>query len=340
MRIGLLLPHFSNEGTWERLIGYASRIEDLGFDSVWVRDNVGYRGHAFELPGNRFVDPFMTLSAVAARTEQIRLGTAVAGPFRHPLVTAQLVGSLSWISRGRFELGFAPGGMPGAFEALGLPFDARVDLWRESLEIILAFRAGGPVTHSGDRWSFSEVVIDPPPPPDLKIWYGGGTRVSARRAAELCEGILASRCPFPVWDDTMRRLDTLLAGTGREVTRATIPIVSVGRTREAAEGSLGEHLSMLRDWVTTVYKMPQSEGFDGAFLIGTPDDITEGLDQFREHGVDEVVLDARLSMGSFEEFVEVVGAEVLPPLRAAAGMSGGVNASAQAAGIRPGEGAG
>ena len=47
-------------------------------------------------------------------------------------------------------------------------------------------------------------------------------------------------------------------------------------------------------------------------MVGTPASIVEQLDEFRERGVDLVVLDARLDMPLFEEVVEMIGESVLP----------------------------
>ena len=99
IEFGLLLPHFSDSTTWDRLFGFAPRAEELGYESLWARDNLSFHGHGFELPGDHFVDPFTTLAGVAARTERAKIGTAVLTPFRHPLITAQLVGGLDYLSQ-------------------------------------------------------------------------------------------------------------------------------------------------------------------------------------------------------------------------------------------------
>ena len=131
MRFGLMLPHFGDLATWSRLFGFAPEIETLGYDSVWVRDHLGYEPLAMDNPGRRFVDPFTTLSGVAAVTSRLRLGMSVLVPFRHPLVVAQLLGGLSFLSRGRLELGIAPGTPRKPWEALSLPFERRAirDVW-------------------------------------------------------------------------------------------------------------------------------------------------------------------------------------------------------------------
>src|SRR5487761_1104126 len=141
MRIGIQLPHFSDESTQARLLDFAPRIEELGFDSVWARDNLSFKGHGFERPG-KFVDPFITLSALAALTKRVKLGTAVTVPFRHPLVTAQLVGSLSWVSRGRFELGSGPGTFREPFELTGTRFEDSNVLCRETVDELRAIARG------------------------------------------------------------------------------------------------------------------------------------------------------------------------------------------------------
>jgi len=88
--VGVLLPHFGAESTWERLVGFAPRLEQLGYRSVWVRDQINYHPHGFESRSSRFVDPFMTLSAVGMLTRRVILGTATVVTFRHPLVVSQL----------------------------------------------------------------------------------------------------------------------------------------------------------------------------------------------------------------------------------------------------------
>ena len=63
-----------------------SGAEELGFDSVWVRDHLVFEPHGeMEKPNRTFYDALTTLTAIGAVTERIELGTGSLIPFRHPL---------------------------------------------------------------------------------------------------------------------------------------------------------------------------------------------------------------------------------------------------------------
>ena len=323
MELGVLLPHFSKECNWDRLIRFAPRIEQLGFDSVWVRDNLSYYGHGFEIEGNTFVDPFITLSALAALTERLKLGTAVTIPFRHPLVTAQLVGSLSWISRGRAELGIGPGTPQKPFEITGIPYRDRIQLCKETAEVMRCLASGSPASYAGQLTSFTDVTIDPPPPASMPIWYGGASDFSIPRILDYCDGMLPGRCPFRRYDIAAERLRTAGSEKGKRILLGSIPVISIGTTFEKAMAKIDYAIQPLYEYLTGHWKMPFETIKDlaGAVIVGTPDDFVEQLAAFAEREVDVVVLDARLLMGDFEETIERIGADVLPKLRTVTGTT-------------------
>ncbi len=71
MQFGVLLPHFGKECSPARIIDGSKMCEELGFDSVWVRDHLIWHPHGMEKSGLKFVEPIVTLSAVAAVTKRI-----------------------------------------------------------------------------------------------------------------------------------------------------------------------------------------------------------------------------------------------------------------------------
>ncbi len=214
IEFGLLLPHFSDATSWDRLFGFAPRIEQLGYGSAWARDNLGFHGHGFELEGDFFLDPFTTLAGVAALTSTMRLGTAVLTPFRHPLVTAQLVGGLDFLSRGRFVLGVGPGTPRKPWEAVGRVYEERVAAAREMVQVLRLMSSGDVESYAGELTSFVDVKLDPPPPADLTVWYGGASNASVRAVVEYADGMLPGRCPFHRYDVAVERLRTAAAEAG------------------------------------------------------------------------------------------------------------------------------
>ena len=82
------------------LIEYAVRMEELGYESVWVWDHIllGVDPH-FPI-----IESLSLLTAVAARTSTIKLGTGILVlPLRNPLVLAKQLSSIDQISSGAFR---------------------------------------------------------------------------------------------------------------------------------------------------------------------------------------------------------------------------------------------
>jgi len=312
IEFGLLLPHFSDSASWDRLFGFAPRIEELGYGSVWARDNLGFTGHGFELPGDFFLDPFTTLSGVAARTRTIKLGTAVLTPFRHPLVTAQLVGGLNFLSGGRFVLGVGPGTPRKPWEALGRPYNERVVACRETVEILRMMSSGRAESFDGESASFVDVKLDPAPAADMTVWYGGASNASIRAIGEYADGMMPGRCPFHRYDVAAEHLRTAADEAGRAVRLGSIPIVSIARKNETAFDQIP--LQALLDTATTRWKRPYEDPADlaGALVAGDPAACIEQIQSFVDRGVELLVVDMRLSMDEFEQAVELFASEVMP----------------------------
>jgi alkanesulfonate monooxygenase SsuD/methylene tetrahydromethanopterin reductase-like flavin-dependent oxidoreductase (luciferase family) len=315
IEFGVLLPHFSDNCTWDRLVGFAPQLEELGFDSVWARDNMSFRGHGFEAPGNTFVDPFVTLSAVAARTRRLKVGTAVVTPFRHPLVTAQLFGSLSWVAGGRLEIGLGPGTPRKPFDLTGIPFEDRITLCRETAEILRVVAEGEHVSYTGEFTRFEDVTIDPAPPIDAPIWYGGASNASIRRAVQYCNGIVPGRCPFRRYDVALDRLRSAGMDQGKTMKTGSIPLVSIGKSREDALGKID--VQSLLDTATERWKSAYErvEDLAGALIAGTAQECVEQVQEYVDRRVDLLIFDARLLMGEFEEVIQQIGEEIVPAFR-------------------------
>lgn len=321
MRIGILLPHFGPQCDFDRLVGLAPHIEELGFDSVWVRDNLGFTGgHAFEARGDAFVDPFLTLGAIGMRTTRLGLGTATIIPIRPHAITAQLVGSLAWLVPGRLVLGVGAGNVPKAFELSGMPMDQRYDLARDMVGVLRA-TAVPHADYQGPTVSLHDATIAPHPPADLPIWYGGSTNQSVDRAVEYCDGWMPGRCPMPVFDDKLKRLRDK-AGD-RRMAVSIVPVISIDNDRESAIAKVNVPglLEEARERPAWVKAGPfdSADSLEGILLAGNAQDIIDGLGRFQERGVDELVLDFRLRMDAYEEGLERLASDVLPHIRATAG---------------------
>src|SRR5689334_17372215 len=105
LKFGLLLPHFGENASVANCLEGARQAEAYGFDSVWVRDHLVFKPHELEGNNNTHIEGMLLLSAIAAVTRKLTLGTAMTICHRHPIHLAQLSASLSAISGGRLILG-------------------------------------------------------------------------------------------------------------------------------------------------------------------------------------------------------------------------------------------
>ena len=176
------------------ILSLAKVAEEAGLDSVWVGDS---------LTAKPRLEPLTALAAVAARTQRVRVGTAVllAG-LRHPVLLAHIVGTLDLISKGRAVLAL---GVGGAFNedqrrewmAVGVSPSRRVGRLEEMVEIIRRLGVGDAVSYYGRHFSLDSVSIKPRPvqsggvPILMACHWRAGKENQFRRAARLGDGFIS-----------------------------------------------------------------------------------------------------------------------------------------------------
>src|SRR4051794_9530903 len=186
-KYGLLLPHFGEEADRDKLLDGARRAEELGFDSLWVRDHLVFEPHGeMEKPNRTFFDALTTLTAIGAVTSEITLGTGSLIPFRHPLTTALTVGTMTQLLGPRVILGFGAGTFDHEFAAVGLDHADRVELVRSNAEILRRVMTQNHVSYEDAYFRFADITIEPKPVGGrVPFWYCGATPRSARLAVVL-----------------------------------------------------------------------------------------------------------------------------------------------------------
>ena len=134
-----------------------NEAEKLGVDSLWLAE------YHFN-PGRVMASPITILGNVAARTENIRLGTAVILlPLANPLRVAEEIATLDLISGGRVEFGIGRGTFPNVHEGFNSPFDESRSRFDESLEIILKAWSNETFSYNGEFYNFENVTVTPKP---------------------------------------------------------------------------------------------------------------------------------------------------------------------------------
>ncbi len=315
MQFGILLPHFGKEVSATRLIDGSRLAEELGFDSVWVRDHLLWHPHGMEKAGLKFVEPFIALAAIAAVTKKLILGTAVLIPVRWPLKFSQNLASLSYMAGGRVIAGIGLGSTPGELAAAGLKPEDRAQIMRETVEIARLIWRENNASYKGKIFFFENVTIEPKPVEPIPIFYGGSTRASIRRVAEYCDGWIPGRVPMATFDD---RLNLLRQLTNRKIILGNIPVVRIDKDRAKARADIDvEALARSSEGTPHWIKPPSGkfetiEDLEGLLIVGNPDDCAREIAKFRQRGVEHLVFDLRLQYHRYEETLRLISEELLP----------------------------
>lgn len=156
--------------------------ERNGFDAAWVAQ------HHFNETEGGLPAPFVFLSAVAAHTSSIRLGTGIITlPLELPVRVAEDAAVLDLMSGGRLELGVGPGGTTSSFASFGHDAARRGEIFESYLAQLRA-------TLRGERIGGVENRLYPAVPQlDQRIWQATFTVYGARRAGLAGDGLMLSR---------------------------------------------------------------------------------------------------------------------------------------------------
>ncbi|MBF6472440.1 TIGR03619 family F420-dependent LLM class oxidoreductase [Nocardia abscessus] len=205
------------------------RAEELGYDSLWYGEHVATPvrlqtpyprngGRPPFSPDSRFLEPFATLTHLAAVTSRVTLGTGVlVAPLHAPMHLARALTTLDVLSGGRAALGLGVGWMKDEFDIMDREFGNRGKRTDELLEVLdLLFTEARP-RYAGRYYRFDEVGFEPKPvsrprPPFL---VGGESEASLRRAVLRGDGWFGSSAPVEQIAVCLRRIGELRAELGR-----------------------------------------------------------------------------------------------------------------------------
>lgn len=277
MTLGLNLPYTDGamDGAtprWADVLAMARAAEDAGFDAVWLSDHVGFGDPDGEWSGAW--ESWTLLSAIAASTARIRLGTYVlAVPFRNPALLAKMSETLDEVSGGRLILGLGAGWNEPEFRSYGIPFDDRFDRFEDGLRIIAAMLRTGRSTHPGRVSGTRSARLAPrgPRPDGLPIMVGATGPRMLRLTAELADH----------WNGGLRRADEA-AGL-------------LARLDDACRAAGRDPATMTRSVEVLVRSIPAPDGRppDERELRGTVDELVAALRAYAALGLDHLQVQLR-----------------------------------------------
>ncbi|HEY7361619.1 MAG TPA: LLM class flavin-dependent oxidoreductase [Streptosporangiaceae bacterium] len=166
-------PNVGPFGDPRLLAGLAVAAEEAGWDGFFLWDHL-----LWDEPEGHVADPTVVISAVAARTDRIRIAIMVNSlARRRPAKVARETATLDGLTAGRLIVGAGLGTLASEFTAFGESADPRVRAARldESLHLLDAFWTGQPVTFHGEYLTAAGVTMLPRPVqrPRIPVWCGG-----------------------------------------------------------------------------------------------------------------------------------------------------------------------
>jgi F420-dependent oxidoreductase-like protein len=312
--VDLCLMIEGQEGvSWEDWLALAKACEAHGVPGLFRSD------HYLTLDGRPergSLDAWATLSALAAVTSTLRLGTLVSpATFRHPSELAKVVATADHVSGGRVELGLGAGWHEREHRAYGFGFPGirdRMDRLAEQLEIVHGSWTEPSFSFSGRCYELSELDAQPRPvqAPHPPLLVGGdakprGAALAARWADEY-------NTPFASPAEVRERkaaVDTACRDAGREpIPFSLMTGCLVGLDREelrekgaALAYAMGEPDRDVDAWLASP---------PHAWLVGTVDEVAEQLRELRAAGLSRVMLQHLLHTEL--ETVELIGRQLAP----------------------------
>jgi probable F420-dependent oxidoreductase len=291
------------------LVDYGVRMEQLGFDSIWVWDHVllGVK------PNFPIIEALTLLTAIAARTARLKLGTGVLVlPLRNPVILAKQLASMDLLSDGRLIMGLASGWYRREFDALGVQFERRGKIMEENLDILKRFWTEEMVQGAWAQYKIPAGVMYPKPAqkPRPPILIGGYVDVVLKRAAVSGDGWLTYFYRPESFAKSWAKIRDYAKEGGKDpdslLNAAQLPIM-VGKSRASIESQMMEWLG--KEWDYAAW----SESTKDSAILGTVDECVEQLKAHLAVGVQKLIF---VPYKYEPSQIETIARDIIPRLKA------------------------
>jgi len=296
LKVGVQLPEVERLVSWPENLAMARRIEELGYDAIWLGDHLLYRWPGVAEARGPW-ECWTMLAAIAACTSRVTIGPLVASTsFHAPAMLAKQAATVDEISGGRLILGLGAGWNETEYAAFGFPFDHRISRFEEAFTIIRTLLREGAIDFDGTFYRARDCELQPRPsrPGGPPLLLGSSGERMLRIAAPYIDG-------WNAWYNATGNSPSGVAALREQVDAAA---VSAGREPGAIERS-----------VAVLVRLPGGEGRLAGLdtgptvpaLAGSAEAMAQELRAYARAGIDAVqlVLDP-ITLGSIEAFGAVL----------------------------------
>ena len=290
-------PVDENPGVWiDRDLELAEWLDRLGYDELWMGE---HHSGGYEINAS----PEVFIAAAAQRTKYIRLGTGVSSvPYHHPLILADRIRQLDYLTHGRTIFGIGAGSLPSDAFMQGIPVDKARDRMDEALEPLIRLLRGETVTKKTDWFVLQEARLQLLPYREegveiavASIVSPAGASAAGRWGLSMLSNGATSAGGFNALSSSWSIAERSAEEHGQVIDRRNWRLagpVHVAETREKARENMQFGLAKWVDYFTTVAALPfgPAPGADpidamiesGFAVIGTPDDCISQIERLEE----------------------------------------------------------
>jgi F420-dependent oxidoreductase-like protein len=269
----------SPQRPWKDVREIVLHCDETGWDGAYFADHFMPDDPDGAPADGPVLECWSVLSALAAETEQLRLGSLVSGNlYRHPAVLANAAATIDHISGGRFIVGLGAGWQRNEHTAYGidlLDVGPRLDRFEEACAVISALLSQARTTFAGASYRITDAPCDPKPvQAHLPLLIGGsGEKRTMRIAAQHAD-------EWNAWGtaEDFRRRTPVLAAHCAAVDRDPAAIT---RSTQALV-----YLSTNEEWLAPL----RADTSARARLLGTPAEVVEQVAAYDAAGVDELII--------------------------------------------------
>lgn len=280
MKIGIDIGDTTGPVPLDTMVVRAQRARQLGLDSVWMGQYVGW-------------DILTALALVGREVPDLALGTAIVPTYpKHPLALASQALSVQAATGNRLQLGLGPSHRAIIEEWYGYDYDRPARHMREYLEALDPLLRGEQANYQGEtlRAKGKLTVLEGKPPAVLISALGP---VMLRLAGELTDGtVTAWAGPRAIAEHVAPRINEAAAAAGRPQPRIVAGVLmNVTDEPAAARQSVAERFGGSSD-LPSYRAMMDIEGVAGGadlLLAGDEAEVTAGLRAYQEAGATELV---------------------------------------------------
>jgi alkanesulfonate monooxygenase SsuD/methylene tetrahydromethanopterin reductase-like flavin-dependent oxidoreductase (luciferase family) len=251
---------------WPVMLEEALYFEKLGIGTLWIADHYALPYD----PTSPLLEAWTTLAALAARTERIRLGTAVTNvSTRHPAMLAKQVATVDCISGGRIDLGLGPGFYEREHQWLGIPFltpGGRIARFREAVDIVDRLLRDRSLSYQGEYYQLDDAPFVP-------------------------AQVQQPRPPFTIAADGKKALRVVA-----DYADIWLTLGKHGATLEESAQSVYERSQLLDEYCAEIGREPGTverayfSGIAVEFPFVSPDAFEEFVGRYREAGIERFVI--------------------------------------------------